>query len=886
MKIDVICALRTFIQLLAYSKFIVCVFPNFNNFSESNELINRVVVSFNQLNITELSIFDKFYFTIISSNSEIFSSISVLSSSRALIFQTSLMSPFLRLGNATVLQPPILNGNFQMHEYTEYLSDDITIDNIVQDINSQDVTVCGSLTNQYNKNLLYNLYCIKFIYEDKDTNGNPCEPRLKFEIEFNNNDNTNEVTDNPNLRLFFNYWCARDESFHGFGESFTYFDLKGKVLPILVSEQGLGRGEEPITDVLNANTSEGSGGYWYTTYAPKALYVTNKNRSMFFDESVIMIFNLTQDNNVELEVWSVSLKGYIFSGNSWLDLVESITSVVGRQQGRLPSWSQRGAIVGLEGGTSNVSAEVAKMMDFGVPIAGVWLQDWVGLRHSWDGDRLIWNWELNSEWYPNWNEMVEGWADKGARVLTYISPFFSDPTNFTTNSTNFYQEGIDNGYFVKHADGSPYTMYSLSIEFCMIDPTNPAAVRWMIDLIKVYTLEKAQSSGWMCDFGEYLPFDASLYSGESSASYHNKYPEAWGQIAHQAIAEANRSDDVLFFMRSSWTRSPASVPVFWLGDQLMSWDGNDGIKTVITGALTGGLTGQSVTHSDIGGYNVVSNRGPTMYYIRSVELLKRWSELAAFGSALFRTHIGSSTTLLNAQIYDSNDTMSHFKEFASIFSNLSNYRATLLDLAASKGYPLMRPLAMHYFYDTVLWTTAFNTNGAQLQYLFGEDFLIAPTVDQGADAVSMYLPAYSGPWIHLWSGLTVTLPLSPSPTGLWLTVPAGIGFPCVFYKASSVYGDSLRAFVMENNYDEGYFWDYGTTTSTSSVTNSNEIMFFLVLLALACASSVSTVCLLYLLHRKLTKDNSNYQLLVASNVNNPCHRYPEPIYIDDSFIEN
>ncbi len=31
---------------------------------------------------------------------------------------------------------------------------------------------------------------------------------------------------------------------------------------------------------------------------------------------------------------------------------------------------------------------------------GIWLQDWVGLQHSWDGDRLIWNWELNMDHYP------------------------------------------------------------------------------------------------------------------------------------------------------------------------------------------------------------------------------------------------------------------------------------------------------------------------------------------------------------------------------------------------------------------------------------------------------------------------------------------------------
>ena len=59
----------------------------------------------------------------------------------------------------------------------------------------------------------------------------------------------------------------------------------------------------------------------------------------------------------------------------------------GRQPGHLPEWSQKGAVVGLEGGTLNVSQEVGKMLDFGIPITGVWLQDWVGLRHSWDGGK-------------------------------------------------------------------------------------------------------------------------------------------------------------------------------------------------------------------------------------------------------------------------------------------------------------------------------------------------------------------------------------------------------------------------------------------------------------------------------------------------------------------
>ena len=138
-------------------------------------------------------------------------------------------------------------------------------------------------------------------------------------------------------------------------------------------------------------------------------------------------------------------------------------------------------------------------------------------------------------------------------------------------------------------------------------------------------------------------------------------------------------EDTVFFMRSAWTYSPGLIPLFWLGDQLVSWDENDGIKSVITGALSSGLVGHAITHSDIGGYtvetslNVSSGTSATdsgLYYVRTPELLKRWSELAAFGSGLFRTHIGSSTTPLDAQIYDSEDSMKHFAEFADIFAKV------------------------------------------------------------------------------------------------------------------------------------------------------------------------------------------------------------------------
>jgi alpha-glucosidase (family GH31 glycosyl hydrolase) len=345
-------------------------------------------------------------------------------------------------------------------------------------------------------------------------------------------------------------------------------------------------------------------------------------------------------------------------------------------------------VVGLEGGTDSVTAIVELMQSYDIPLAGIWLQDWVGLRHSYDGDRLIWNWEVNPEWYPNWNAMVKSWHDRGTRVLTYLNPFFSDPTNYTNTSRhNFVQDGLHNHYFIYNSITSePYLMSSLSIEFYMLDLTNPAAVLWMKQIIRNYTISEAMSSGWMADFGEYLPFDAKLFSGVSAAEYHNVYPQDWARLNIEILQEMNLTTEILYFMRSAWIQSPRYNSIFWEGDQLVSWDEFDGMKSVILGALASGLCGHTISHSDIGGYNVNYDYG----YVRDEEILSRWTELSTFGSGLLRTHIGSSTDSKNFQVYESDSSLLHFKKFTKIYSELSQYRNTLIQEAVTKGLPLIR----------------------------------------------------------------------------------------------------------------------------------------------------------------------------------------------------
>ena len=82
----------------------------------------------------------------------------------------------------------------------------------------------------------------------------------------------------------------------------------------------------------------------------------------------------------------------------------------------------------------------------------------------------------------------------------------------------------------------------------------------------------------MCDFGEYVAFDAVL--GEtgaelSPAQAHNLFPQLWAQTVREAVNEVQQTNhqaaprgtanDVVFFSRSSAGQSPSFSPLFWMG---------------------------------------------------------------------------------------------------------------------------------------------------------------------------------------------------------------------------------------------------------------------------------------------------------------------------------
>jgi alpha-glucosidase len=588
------------------------------------------------------------------------------------------------------------------------------------------------------------------------------ENRLGFEVKI----------DDPDLnRTYLTYKTEKEEHFFGFGEQFSNFDVKGKRLPIFVMEQGVGRGIEPLT--FFADLTAGSGGKWHTSYAGVPQYITSQQRSFFLKNYEYSVFDLREDDEVQITLFSGNMKGEILNGNTPLELIQTYTEYSGRMR-ELPEWIHQGAILGIQGGTERTLKIYNEAINKGVPVAAVWLQDWVGQRTTSFGKQLWWNWELDTDHYPEWQKLTSALNKNGTQILTYINPFFADIKDKGNAKTNQFEELKKLGYLIKNKEGNPYLIENTSFSAGLIDLTNPKARLWIKALIKKELLTTG-AAGWMADFGEALPYDAVLFEG-SPEQYHNRYPEEWAKLNREAIQEAGLDNKIVFFSRSGYTTSPGKSTLFWLGDQVVTWDEHDGIKTAVTGLLSSGISGYSLNHSDIGGYTTISS--PIKDYHRSKELLLRWIELNAF-TTVFRSHEGNRPGD-NHQFYSDDETFNHFARFAKIYKAWGFYRKELVKQASQTGIPVVRHLYLHYPEDPNVLSINHE------EFLVGSEILVVPVLDEGTTQVEAYLPA--GGWVHLWSGKTYS-----SEDGVTVNINAPIGEPAVFYKQGSAVGEKFRA---------------------------------------------------------------------------------------------
>ncbi|MDI3517816.1 MAG: sulfoquinovosidase [Thermotogota bacterium] len=551
-------------------------------------------------------------------------------------------------------------------------------------------------------------------------------------------------------RLIIELGAFPDEIIFGGGEQYTHINLKGRRLPILVQEQGVGRGWNLVSFVTAV---KGTRGNWYSTYFPQPVFFSSRGYGVIVDTTATVIADFRKTRRTILEVWDNHCK-LIFLNGSLEDMVSRFHQIYGSKV-NVQDWVF-GVWIASQGGVKEADRTILTAKKWDIPLTALWCQDWSGKKVTSFGRQVYWNWSYDRKDYNDLPLHIQRWRKEGVHFLGYINPFL-------IKDGPLYKEAERKGFLVKKASGETYDVIVTTFPAGMIDFSNPEAFSWYKDAVIKKNMIDIGMSGWMADYGEYLPLDARLYGGDG-LKYHNRYVVDWARLNFEAVEESKC--DAVFFMRAGFLGSTRFSPVYWAGDQNVDWSKSDGLPSVIPAMLSMGMSGVKLSHFDTGGFTSL------LWMKRTPELFMRWAELAAF-SPIMRTH-QTNRPGVNVQFDSDQEILRHFSKMGRLHYALKEYLKEQLRASNNMNLPLVRHLAIHYPEDLEAWKIKY-------QYLLGRDLLVAPVLKPRVREWKVYLP--DDVWIHVWSGQTFK-------SG-WVIVDAPLSKPPVFVRENSKFAGRI-----------------------------------------------------------------------------------------------
>ena len=562
-----------------------------------------------------------------------------------------------------------------------------------------------------------------------------------------------EAADASTNRLSLAFRCDAQDRFLGFGAQADGLDHRGHTVAIWTSEPGIGKRMEDDGDpaVWFLEGTRHASSYGLPTWVSNRGYlgvVESPGRTVFEVCSA-------REDTFRVEAWSHALTLYVFAGEPAAALERATASVLGRPARPPPlafaPWND------AVKGPGEVRRVAALLRGRRIPASAIWTEDFRGGTEEATGYRLVEDWDVDRALYPEPEVLAAELADAGLSWQAYFNTFLVE-------GTPVFEAAQQGGHFVRAPDGGSYLFDGVTFKPTgLADLSNPATR----EFVKGYLRQALDVgfTGWMADYGEWLPADAVLHSGEDAAAAHNLYPVEWARLNAEVMAE-RAADGVqrLFYVRAGFLGSNALAPVVWAGDQRTSFQPDDGLPTVVPLGLNLGLAGVSTYGHDIAGYQSATNPGSTK------ELFFRWTSLGAL-SPVMRTHHGIRPQV-NWQFDRDEETLAHWARWARFHVQLFPWLDGHAALAERTGLPLMRALVLDFPGDARAWTVAD-------AYQLGAGLLVAPVLAEGATARTVYLP--EGTWLSLATGQRFTGPRDvevEAPVGeLPLFVRAGTCIP-------------------------------------------------------------------------------------------------------------
>ncbi len=345
------------------------------------------------------------------------------------------------------------------------------------------------------------------------------------------------------------------------------------------------------------------------------------------------------------------------------------------------------------------------------------------------------DYKFDPEYWSDIKAMSHELHEMGTKLIVSMWPTINE------NSEN-YEHMLKNDMLIKTKDGSGkvFNFYGPQAE---IDVTNPKTREFVFSKLKENYLDNGVDALW---FDEAEPEihpehfgDLTLHIGRGD-EYALIYPYYYSKMAYEGFKKISDEEPVTL-TRCAYLGSQKYGSLVWSGDIYSSFESlSDQVKS----GLNMAMCGIPWWNTDIGGF---WGADTTSDYFR--ELIVRWFQYGVFCPVMRlhgnRNRHGEKKRDVKEASGDPNEIWSFgdrnfeiLKDLIFLRERLRPYIEKQMEIASKTGYPIMRPMFFEFPEDE-------NCYNLGEQYMFGDEILFAPIVNQGQTKKTVYLP--EGEWI-------------------------------------------------------------------------------------------------------------------------------------------
>jgi len=475
------------------------------------------------------------------------------------------------------------------------------------------------------------------------------------------------------------------------------------------------------------------------------MLLSSRKYLLFFDNHEKGYADLGKSVKNRLEFGAIGgLMKYVFiAGYSFPDLYHSYGELTGTQP-LPPRWALGNLQSRMAYRTQKETDSIVNLMrEKHFPI------DAIILDFYWFGDSIKGTMGRLAWYKPHWphpEQMIAKFRKEGVKTILITEPYILDTLK------NFH---IADSLHILATDSLGKTYVNNEFYFgpgALIDIFKPKARRWFWQQYQKQI--KIGVAGWWGDLGEpeSHPFDQYCVNG-SAWQIHNVYGFYWEKMIFDNYRKYYPQHRIFDLNRAGYAGSQRWSVFPWSGDVARSWGG---LQAQLPVMINMSLSGMPFIHADAGGF---------AQGVKNDTLYTRWLQFACF-SPILRPH-GSG--IPSEPVFFDTTTQRIVRYFMNERYRLLPYLYTATWQAHKDGTPIIRPLFFAFPKDSV-------TYSVMDEYLWGDDFLVAPVLKKEARNRRIYLP--DGLWYDWWNN-------KPIQGGRWMNFPVSLSTIPVFVKAGA-----------------------------------------------------------------------------------------------------